>query len=79
MSGIQTVLFWFFVFLPVVLFLIGLARTSWVMILVSLLVAMPLVFFVSWITDKYGAVFVVLFLHIVTGVWLWMKRQRVDY
>jgi hypothetical protein len=79
MSGFQTVLFWFFVFLPVILFLIALARTSWVMIIVSLLFALPLVFFVSWITDQYGAVFVVLSIHVVTGVWLWTKRQRLDF
>ncbi|MDR7071732.1 hypothetical protein [Fictibacillus barbaricus] len=79
MSLFQTILFWFFVFLPVILFLIALARTSWVMIIVSLLFALPLVFFVSWITDHYGAVIVVLVFHIVTGVWLWTKRQRLDF
>ncbi|WNB90870.1 hypothetical protein [Bacillus sp. NEB1478] len=79
MSGIQTVLFWFFVFLPVILYLVALARTSWVLIIVSLLLALPIVFLVSWMTDHYGAVFVVLAIHIVTGIWLWTKRQRLDF
>jgi hypothetical protein len=79
MALFQSILFWFFIILPIVLFIVAIARTSWVLILVNLFLTLPLVWFVGWITERYGAVFVVIVIHIVTGVWLWMKRQRMDF
>lgn len=79
MALFQSILFWFFIILPIVLFIVAIARTSWVLMLVNLLLTLPLVWFVSWITERYGAVFVVIAIHLITGVWLWVKRQRMDY
>jgi hypothetical protein len=79
MALFQSILFWFFIILPIVLFIVAIARTSWVLMLVNLFLTLPLVWFVGWITERYGAVFVVIVIHVVTGVWLWMKRQRMDF
>jgi hypothetical protein len=75
----QSILFWFFIILPIVLFIVAIARTSWVLMLVNLFLTLPLVWFVGWITERYGAVFVVIVIHVITGVWLWVKRQRMDF
>jgi hypothetical protein len=79
MALFQSILFWFFIILPIVLFIVAIARTSWVLMLVNLLVTLPLVWFVGWITERYGAVFVVIAIHLFTSVWLWVKRQRMDF
>jgi hypothetical protein len=79
MALFQSILFWFFIILPVVLFIVALARTSWVLIIVNLFLTLPLIWFVGWITEQYGAVFVIIIIHVVTGVWLWTKRQRLDF
>jgi hypothetical protein len=79
MALFQSILFWFFIILPIVLFIVAIARTSWVLMLVNLFLTLPLVWFVGWITERYGAVFVVIVIHVVTGVWLWVKRQRMDF
>ncbi|RZT23478.1 MULTISPECIES: hypothetical protein [Fictibacillus] len=79
MALFQSILFWFFMILPIVLFIVAVARTSWVLMLVNLLLTLPLVWFVGWITERYGAVFVVVAIHLIAGVWLWMKRQRMDF
>ena len=79
MALFQSILFWLFIILPIVLFIVAIARTSWVLMLVNLLLTLPLVWFVGWITERYGAVFVVIAIHLITGVWLWVKRQRMDF
>ncbi|KZE69294.1 hypothetical protein AWM68_03235 [Fictibacillus phosphorivorans] len=79
MAVFQSVIFWIFLIMPIVLFFVAIARTSWVLMLVNLFLTLPLVWFVSWITEKYGAVFVVIVIHLATGVWLWTKRQRLDF
>lgn len=79
MALFQSILFWFFIILPIVLFIVAIARTSWVLMLVNLLLTLPLVWFVGWITEGYGAVFVVIAIHLITGGWLWMKGQRMDF
>ncbi|WP_188403150.1 hypothetical protein [Fictibacillus barbaricus] len=79
MAVFQSILFWFFLILPIILFIVAVARTSWVLLLVNLFLTLPLVWFVGWLTESYGAVFVVFAIHLVTGVWLWSKRQRLDF
>jgi hypothetical protein len=79
MALFQSILFWFFMILPIVLFIVSIVRTSWVLMIVNLLLTLPLVWFVGWITERYGAVFVVIAIHLITGVWLWVKRQRMDF
>jgi hypothetical protein len=79
MAVFQSILFWIFLILPIILFIVAIARTSWVLMLVNLFLALPLVWFVSWITERYGAVFVVFAIHFITGVWLWRKRERLDF
>jgi hypothetical protein len=79
MALFQSILFWIFIILPIVLFIVAIARTSWVLMLINLFLTLPLVWFVGWITERYGAVFVVIAIHLITCVWLWMKRQRMDY
>jgi hypothetical protein len=79
MALFQSILFWFFIILPIVLFIVAIARTSWVLMLVNLLLTLPLVWFVGWITERYGAVFVVIAIHLITGGWLWVKSQRMDF
>jgi hypothetical protein len=79
MALFQSILFWIFIILPIVLFIVAIAKTSWVLMLINLFLTLPLVWFVGWITERYGAVFVVIAIHLITCVWLWMKRQRMDY
>lgn len=79
MALFQSILFWIFIILPIVLFIVAFARTSWVLMLINLFLTLPLVWFVGWITERYGAVFVVIAIHLITGVWLWLKRQRMDF
>jgi hypothetical protein len=79
MALFQSILFWIFIILPIVLFIVAIARTSWLLMLINLFLTLPLVWFVGWITERYGAVFVVIAIHLITCVWLWMKRQRMDY
>jgi hypothetical protein len=79
MALFQSILFWIFIILPIVLFIVAIARTSWVLMLINLFLTLPLVWFVGWITERYGAVFVVIAIHLITGVWLWLKRQRMDF
>jgi hypothetical protein len=79
MALFQSILFWIFIILPIVLFIVAIARTSWVLMLINLFLTLPLVWFVGWITERYGAVFVVIAIHLITCLWLWMKRQRMDY
>lgn len=76
MAIFQSVLFWFFLIIPIVLFIVAIVRTSWFLMLVALLFALPLVFFVGWMSDNYGAVFVLIVIHFVTGGWLWVKKQQ---
>jgi hypothetical protein len=77
MAVFQTILYWFFLIIPFVLFLVAIYRTSWTLMLFNLFLALPLVLFVSWMSDNYGAVFVVIAIHLVAGGWLWMKSQRI--
>jgi hypothetical protein len=77
MAVFQTILYWFFLIIPFVLFLVAIYRTSWTLMLFNLFLALPLVFFVSWMSDDYGTVFVVIVIHLVAGGWLWMKSQRI--
>ncbi|MET3729250.1 signal transduction histidine kinase [Fictibacillus halophilus] len=79
MATFQNVLFWFFLILPIILFFVAIARTSWILMLVNLFLALPIIWFVSWVTESYGAVFVVFAIHLFTGAWLWTKRQRLDF
>ncbi|MBY6036579.1 hypothetical protein KUV80_07940 [Fictibacillus nanhaiensis] len=76
MDLFQTGLFWLLTIAPIVLFIVAIARTSWVLMIVNLLLTLPLVGFVSWIADRYGAVLVVIAIHLVLALWLWVKRQR---
>ncbi|MED1863113.1 hypothetical protein P4V41_06565 [Fictibacillus nanhaiensis] len=79
MATFQNVLFWIFLILPIILFFVAITRTSWVLMIVNLFLVLPIIWFVSWITESYGAIFVVFAIHLFTGVWLWTKRQRLDF